>query len=324
MGVLLLAGFVVQLNSERAYWFYSPDWFTTRLGEMVGISMFYAFAAAGAMWMLGRLPYGGVHQVVLAGALFGWTVEGVIVYVLHEAGPFDVFFPAMFAGWHGVLSFTFFLFLIRTWLLAGAVRRLAAASTLYGIWWGLWATTSRLPESDQALAASAASGVTAVGEFAVVALLLTGALGAGHYLIDRLWPGDWKPGRVSGWLILGTTGLYAVVSGFAIPWAPIRWAVLVAIPVGALVRSGRGRVAPNVYSVLSGRIDPRHLVALAPIGVAAGSVYGLTGGLSEGAVESLFLGMVGVQMLGGAVALVWAVVRSRRVRPESDIDSLVV
>ena len=84
--MILLVGLIVQLNSERAYWFYSTDWWSSDIGDMLGVAAFYGAAAAVALWALGRVTLRGLHQVVLMGAVFGWTVEGVIVYVLHEAG----------------------------------------------------------------------------------------------------------------------------------------------------------------------------------------------------------------------------------------------
>ncbi|MDJ0962236.1 MAG: hypothetical protein QNJ88_16405, partial [Acidimicrobiia bacterium] len=66
--MVFVVGFIVQLNSERAYWFYSPDWFTTQIGETLGVAAFYGFAAAAALWILGRIPYRGTHQLILAGA----------------------------------------------------------------------------------------------------------------------------------------------------------------------------------------------------------------------------------------------------------------
>ena len=320
--MVFVVGFIVQLNSERAYWFYSPDWFTTQIGETLGVAAFYGFAAAAALWILGRIPYRGTHQLILAGALFAWTVEGVIVYVLHEAGPLDPFFPAMFAGWHGLLSFVFLAFAVRRWLIAGATRTLGIAATVYGVWWGLWATTSRLPDSDQALAATDGVAATPIAEFAVVTALVTCAVAVGHLLLDRVWPAGWIPGRISGWIILGSTGLYAAASGLAIPWAPFRWAALVAIPVSGLILTRRGSARSNVYSALRGRILPRSLLALAPIGIGASVVYALAAPLPQDVVELLFFSMVLVQMLAGGSALIWAMVRSLRTPASTDLDSL--
>ena len=148
--LILLVGFIVQLNSERAYWFHTPEWFGSRVGETLGTAAYYGLAVAGALWALGRVPWRGVHQVVLMSAVFAWTVEGVIVYVVHEAGLFDPFFPAMFVGWHGLLSFVGFFYLVRRWLLDGRRRRLAMAGAVYGLIWGMWAVGSWLPDSDEA------------------------------------------------------------------------------------------------------------------------------------------------------------------------------
>lgn len=320
---VLLVGLIVQLNSERAYWFYSTSWWTTDAGEMLGTAAFYAAAASAALWLLGRVTFRGAHQVVLAGALFAWTVEGVIVYVLHEAGPLDPFFPAMFAGWHGLLSFFGFFYLVRRWLVERRVGALAAVATGYGVFWGLWAVTSWLPDSDSVLAAaeSGSAAITGPFEFAVTALLIVATLGVAHLALDRIWPGRWHPSRVSGWIVLGVTALWAAASYFAIPWAPLRWFALVGLPMGALVASNRGSAGPNLYAALDGSVVPSHLLALLPAALASSVVY-LAFWLADPplmSLETLQFSSVMVQMTAGAGALVWAGWRSLRRPPTSSM-----
>lgn len=318
LAAVVLIGFIVQLNSERAYWDYSLSWFGPNLPEMLGTAAFYGFAAASALWMLGRVSFRGIHQVVLMGALFAMTVEGVIVAVLHEGGPFDPFFPAMFTGWHGVLSFVGLFYLVRRWLVAGRRRTLAVASAIYGAIWGLWAIGSRLPDSDGAIGELGVVVAVSSAEFAAMAIGVTVSLALAHVALDRVWPSGWRPGRLSGWPILGITGLLALAWGLAIPYAPLRWAVLVSIPLWALARSNRGPAGPNLFRSLSGRIDARDLVALAPIPLVASAIYAAAGELAipESTLEVIRFSHVMGQVLLGAGALVWAVRRSRRPVPE--------
>jgi hypothetical protein len=316
--MLFVVGFIVQLNSERAYWFFSPEWFTSSLGETLGVAAFYGFAVAGALWALGRVPGRGLHQVVLAGVIFGWTVEGVIVYVLHEAGPFDLVFPAMFAGWHGLLSFVGLFYLVRRWLLQRRIAQLAAAAAGYGTVWGTWAITSWLPNSDDMVADSAVGGGSPASpaEFAVLAVLFVAALGVAHLILDRVWPHNWRPGPLAGWLILGVTGVYAALAFLAIPWAPLRWVALVAVPVAGLVRSGGG-TGPNLYAAMQGRVHARDLVALVPIAVIAAGVYAAAWAAdpNDAFLEVVMAVHVLAQVGFGGTALVWSMVRALRTPP---------
>ena len=316
IGVLFLVGLIVQLNSERAYWFYSTDWWTRNLGEMLGVAAFYGAAAAAALWALGRVSFRGLHQVVLMGAVFAWTVEGVIVYVLHEAGPLDVFFPLMFAGWHGALSFVFFFYLVRRWLLDGRTKALAIGSAVYGALWGAWALVSWLPDSDQAtdLFNTGLAPRTDPLEFAATAVLITATLAMTHVLLDRIWPADWRPGALSGSVIVGLTGLWAAGSFFFASWAPARWALLVAVPVLALVASNRGPGGPNLYGSMQGRVEVGSLWALLPIPAIAAAIY--AGGWQvEPSIEYLEVIRslhVLAQVLAGGGTLGWAILRSIR------------
>ena len=315
-GLFVVVGFIVSMNSERAYWFYSPSWFGSRFGETAGVAVFYGFAVAGALWALGKIPFRGIHQLVLAGAVFAWTVEGVIVYVLHEGGLFDPFFPAMFAGWHGVLSFVGFFYLVRRWLLERRLRRLAFVASGYGVVWGLWAIASWLPDSDQALEAGALGlPVRSSPEsFVALAALLVLAVAGGHLVLDRIWPATWRPGRRSGVVILGLTGLYAAASFFFIPWAPLRWAALIAIPVAGLLWTTRGDAGPNLYETLSGSISGRDLWVLVPAAAVSSAIYaiGWIVDPSDATLEVIQLSHVLTQVATGGAAMVWALRRSRR------------
>ena len=323
-GFALIVGFILQLASERAYWFYSPRWFGADLSETIVLSLFYGFAAGGALWALAKVPFRGLHQVVLAGAVMAWTVEGVIVYVLHEAGPFDPFFPAMFAGWHGLISFVGFFYLVRRWLLDRNTQLLAGASLGFGVIWGLWASTSWLPDSDQSLAA-AESGDQLRTEpiaFAATAILIAMSLAIAHLVLDRLWPASVAPTRRSTGLVLGLTGLYAAVGFFVIPWGPLRWAALVAIPAAGLRWSVRGTPSPHLFLSLAGTVRGRDTWALAPMAVGAALVYALLwlADPSEAALEALMLLHLVAQMAAGAVAVIWAMRRAHN-QPESPKNS---
>lgn len=312
---ILVVGFIVQLSSERAYWMYSTEWFTIRVGDMVMTSLVYAFALTLPILILASIPFSGPHQIVLAGALFGWTVEGVVVQVLHEGGPLDLIFPAMFVGWHGVLSFFGFFYLVRRWLLARRRMTLALVSAVWGAIIGVWATTSWLPDSDQA---SALHGVavpiaTTPLEFAGTVGLLVATLAAAHLILDRLWAEEWRPGRLATLLAGGATITLALGGFSTIPWAPIRYLVLSSIPLAALLAGSR-KEGLNLFGVLSGRVRGRDLWALAPAVVVASTVYaiGWLLGPAESAVELIRALLVSLQVALGGALLIWALVRATR------------
>lgn len=319
LALLAVVGFILHLSSERAYWFYSPAWFGTRIQDTLITSAFYAFAASLAMWALARISLRGWHQVVLAGAVFAWTVEGVVVYVLHEAGPLDLVFPAMFAGWHGVLSFAGFLVLVRQLLVERRPAALAVWAAGYGVVVGLWATTSWLPDADSTanLADGGTTGIAAPADYALTMLLVVTSLALAHLLLDRLWDAAWRPSRLFGWVAISATAAMAALGFAAIPYGPIRYVVLVGVPLIALHASGARSDGPPLFAALGGSIRTTHLLALAPAAATASLVYALAwnAGLDQGALEAVRdLHVLGQVVVGGGVML-WAVVRATTARP---------
>jgi hypothetical protein len=318
IALLAVIGFILQLNSERAYWFYSPEWFTSHIADTLVLAGFYGFAAGLAIWALGRTAYRGWHQVVLAGAVFAWTIEGAVVHVLHEAGPLDVIFPAMFAGWHGVGSFVGLFFLVRKLLVEGRAPALAAAAAVYGLIVGSWAVQSWLPDADVGgnLGHAWVPGVAEPAGYALTMGALVGALAVGHLLLDLVWNPDWRPSRHFTWLIIGGTIASAATVFFTVPYGPIRYAVLVAIPLGALLISGRDSDEPNLFGALGGRIRAWHLTALLPAAVTSSLVYALVweAGPEDAALEAIReLHVFGQLLIGGGV-LAWALFRAFRGR----------
>ena len=323
IALMLLVGLIVQLNSERAYWFYSVDWFTSDLDEMLGTAAFYGMAAAVGLWTLAKVPFRGWYQVVLAGTIFAWTVEGVIVQVLHEAGPLDPFFPAMFAGWHGALSFVGFFYLVRRWLVEHNRTALLLASGAYGLVWGSWAITSWLPDSDQSrdVFATGIPARTEPVEFALMALLLVVTLAVAHLVLDHVWPAGWQPGRLSTWLLVGGTGFLATTTFFAIPWAPFRWFALIAIPGWGLWRSAQGSPGPTLYESLAGRVQAADLWTLLPAAAIAPTIYAVGWYLDPTATSLQELQNIHVlfQMTAGAGLLVVALRKTVQADPASRI-----
>lgn len=314
VALVAVVGFILHLNSERGYWLYSPAWFGPRVQETLILSAFYAFAAGLAIWALTRIPFRGWHHVVLAGAVFAWTVEGVVVHVLHEAGPLDLIFPAMFAGWHGLLSFAGFLVLVRKLLVERRPVALAAWATGYGVMAGLWATTSWLPDSDSMsnLGGEEITGIATPAGYGLTMLLIVTSLAIAHLLLDRLWSAEWRPSRLFGWVVISTTAAVAAVGFAVVPYGPIRYAALVAVPLLALHASGSRFHGPTLFETLGGSIRIRHLPALAPAAAAAAVVHALAwrADLDRAALEAIRELHVLAQVFVGGGVLIWALVRA--------------
>ena len=299
-----LSAVIVVVSSEKFFW-YPQDF---QPAGFIELTLFYGLALVVAFWAIDRYRVERPAAVLVAAALFALVVEGIVTPVLYEDGPFP-FLAAYFFAWHGVLSFWCCWYLVRRWALAGQRGRLAAASGLYGIGWGLWSVTYWRSDSVAELEAGRAAGEHwvpgqwPVTRFALYAVAFTTLLVVAHRLLGHVWPDEWRPGR--WWNRVTTTLLLLglVVIAAAIPWAPVKLGVL-AWMVGRRLRAAATVPGRSVFDQLHGHVTLLRLAPLGLLAVAAVGVYAAATHLdpSDAQVDALYLAMVAGQVVAGLVA----------------------
>ena len=310
---LYLSAMLMVVASERIYWY----WSGVTVDSILGLTLVYSLPAAAGLWALAINGARRLSDVVLAGAVFAFVVEGVVTPVIYFDG-FLPIFAAMFVGWHGIVGFLGAWYLVRKLLLAGRDRLLALVSVVAGLGWGAWARAAATGETldvDE-VAALAAEGIdTSIlspSEFAVYASLVGVIFMAGHWLVGYVWPQRWVPGKRSTravvFLALGYMSL-AVLP--AVIWAPLKLAVLIGGTL-LLMRRGSQTAGPNIVEQLHGRIPLRRTLALAPLPIAAALAYWIvaTSGMSDDGLLAIYWSAVAAQVIGGGGAYVWAARRA--------------
>ncbi len=231
---------------------------------------------------------------------------------------------ALFVGWHGLLSVVAFWYLARKWLLERRRAALSTGAALVGAYWGIWSIIYRLPEATEDF--EEAFSVMEPGEFTVYALVVGVIFAAAHWLIGYVWPADF---RLSKW---GRRGTIALVAGYgavavlvAVPWAPIKFGVLVGTALWLLRRSRKASDGePSVIAALQGRaaLSDVAILMVAPVvaAVAYAGVWALD--LSDKSIEGLMAFFATTQVLAGLVAFGWAARRSvSSVQPRDSVPS---
>ncbi len=311
---VFLAALTMVTASERVYWYLGGATFES----IFAIAGFYMIPTLAALWALGSGPSSRLHQVILAGAIFGFVVEGVLTTVVYEDGPLPVM-AALFVGWHGLLSVVSFFYLTRKWLLEGRWRPLVLGSTLMGLLWGVWSIVYTLPESLEDFEETFA--VMAPGDFAVYALVIGVAFAVAHWLIGYVWPDRFAPG------VWGRRGIVLLLFAYAalavlpvIWWAPLKFAVLVGGSLWLLRRSRQAHPdEPSAIAALQGRV-PLYRVAplmLMPAVAALSYWWVWSAGLDESAVQEVFSGISVLTVVAGLVGFGWAWRRSVQRREPS-------
>ncbi len=303
--------------SEKTFWHIQGY-------AIVELVLFYAIPVGACIWIIDLFQVQRLSGVVLVGGLFGFLVEGILTPVVYEAGLFDPVMPAYFVGWHGLLSLVFGWYLIRKWLIEGKWKQLTLASTLFGFFWGIWSLNYRLPESIQEFESYVKAGefwlpgAWAVRDFALFALVFTGMLMFGHWLLGRkIWQSKFSLNKWEIGLLVSVMGFIYYFQVFPIvPLGILKLAVLIILVLIPLSIQKQKRDRSCVLESLDGQIQFSQTLPLLVIPLAASLVYGLAAliQLPENLLRLSFQSIYTIQMLAGGGFFIWAWVDTFRNR----------
>jgi hypothetical protein len=318
MAFIYLVAVITAVGSERMFWFWAPG-----LRTHLEVAAFYAIATATGIMLMRRHRVDSWWSLMVAVPVVAYVVEGVITPIMYSGGPFVPFFPAWFTMWHGIMSFAVLVFVIRRLLLTEAIAKLAMLALGLGVFWGVWSTTLWLPESYEDAELVAEYGTLQIlgpGAFAGYAALFTAVLIVAHGAIGFVWPTaatapsgrlSWGE-RVVGALVLAGAALWTLV----LPWALPMFGAYAGLQVFALRRHRAGAAAgrPDLFAQLAGRIRIRSLLPLVLVAPSAALTYAGLWRLdpSEMVLQVLMYSIIGVQTIAGAIIMVRALLRIRR------------
>ncbi len=299
-----LSTIIVVFFSEKAYWHIQGYAYL----ELV---LFYAFPVYACLSIIDYFRVYRTSALVLVAALYAFLVEGVLTTVLYEAGFLDLWMPAYFIGWHGLLSLVFGWYGLRKWLIRGQWKRVLTFGFLFGLFWGIWAITWWLPEAfDGPIKVDPWSSV----DFGLYAFVFAATLALSHWLLGRgLWPREFKPSKVEKWVIsLSLIALFGLIVFPILPLAIVKLAVFtgmifIGLDAGRKVEE-RG-LNKTLFSELAGPVKGVHVLALFAMPAASTGVYALARlwQPSESWILVLLEGIPFVQTLLGGGVFLWAI-----------------
>jgi hypothetical protein len=211
---VLATGYIFVYFSEHLFWAQPRP--GDSLGEWIGTWITYSFLACIFLNLVAYFNIKNIWGLFLAGAAFGWLVEGVIVQTAYESLPLSISFTGL--AWHS---------LITVWVGWYALQRSFAASDPFsslklsvaiGICYGIWAITWWL-EPD--------GGVASLREFARYSLVTT------LFVILAYWLANWSasvPFQPARWVTIAMSGLLILYFLFVtVPVVPVALAILPAL-----------------------------------------------------------------------------------------------
>lgn len=263
LALSLATGVIFVYWSELVFW--ARPYPGTSLAEAAPTTAAYSVAAYLFLTIVSAFRARTPAPVFLAGALFGWFVEGVIVQTMVEDLPLSISFTGL--AWHASITVLVGWWLIPRWLQGDRRQRrsLALLTTAVGAAYGAWAMTWWIE----------APPPTPPPAFAFYTLWTTLVLAAAYALASRLQMDAFRPTRLE-WVVLA--GVVLVYFAFVtVPSAPLSLVVLP--PLMALALAGLRRLrrtADEVNPLTPGarpQIGACAVLLLLPL--AASAVYSL-------------------------------------------------
>lgn len=212
-------------------------------GEFI---LFYSLFAYIFLIVLESFQVKTIWALFLAGAIFGWATEALLVPVVYESVPFSFLFPSI--SWHALIDVMFGWYLIRRIMRLNRLFLSTGMFILTGLAWGAWATWF-LVETDPAPLAAILPG-----DFAVYAITTSVIWITGMIILDYSGSNNLSISTLEIVIVLLIASVFFVIT--ALPFLPYSLAIipLIAITLFAL---WRGRAVDTGDNILHELDDAR-------------------------------------------------------------------
>lgn len=269
------------------------------LPEMGVLAAWYMLFAYAFLIVLDRFEVRTWAGLLLAGSLFGWATEALLVPVVYEFPPVSFIWPSV--SWHALVDVMLGWCLIRLAMRRLAWPWLALVFASLGIVWAFWASWTWGAEDEAPL-------VFSTGEFWTIVLMSGASWITGTLLADA---GARRSFRASRWEIgivcLVTLALFGVTGWPWLPW-PAALALVVALTFGALAWAKRGRIArPDLLAPLAAGPPLGAYLVMPLLPVSAGLTYPI---VLDHDLRFPTEEVIPLLVVLGALGFVWALVRA--------------
>ena len=263
--VVLTTGYILFFYSERVFWsFLRPG---DKLADLVLGWLIYSVLAWVFLLLVRLFRIAAFPALFLAGAVFGWLDEGVVVDTLYGSAtnPFPTSISFTGLAWHALISVVIGWYWQGRVLTAAKPSRITAFSVAVGVGWGLWAAwwPAELGRVNTSLAAFAAH----TGACSVLFILSWAVLGFGRS--DWFRPSKWEMPVLCGIVVLFFLGV-------RLPATPRSALILPPLLLACASGLNRNRVheqKPDLVDTFVGNIQPLSCLLLLLMPVTAIAVY---------------------------------------------------
>lgn len=263
--VVLATGYILFCYSERMFWSFPRPGDT--VADLLLTWVVYSLLAWVFLLLVRQCRVAAFPALFLAGAVFGWLAEGVVVDTMYgnATNPFPASISFTGLAWHALISVGVGWHWHAKALTAGDARKIALCAIAVGLGWGLWAGwwPAELGKANTSLAAFAGHTV------AVFVPVL-----AAWFVLGRAGSAWFRPSRFELPVLLALVTIFYL--GVRVPATPRSAWILppLLLACGYGLRRNRGREQrPDSLETVLGRIRPRSCLPLLLTPVVAIAVY---------------------------------------------------
>lgn len=189
---------------------------------LLEFSLYYALFTYTLLLAIQYFDVRRLSDLFLAGALFGWATEAVIVPIAYEAVPFSFIFPSV--SWHALVDVMLGWYLVRRVTRMNRLWLSLGLFVILGVLWGSWATWLwGTAESSAPLTTDEFTDyVFVTGVLWIIGMILVDGFGTTHF-------------RASRWESIIVMGITLFLFGaMAVPFLPFSLGLVVLIGITLL------------------------------------------------------------------------------------------
>jgi hypothetical protein len=257
---ILATGYILAYYSEHLFWAHlRPE---HSLSERISNWLVYSVLAYVFLSLLVRFRVFSVWALFLAGAIFGWLTEGLIVQTAYDSLPLSLSFTGL--AWHALITIWVGFYAVPKVSLAG-IRSILLLAAGIGLVYGFWAITWWM-EPD--------GGMASPLDFALFSFTTTLLLIFAYWIYARTIPNVFKPSRIADVTITVLLLLYFIF--VAIPKVQVAGLILPPLLFGIFLTLRHNKQAESRDSILestAGVNKTWHYLGLLALPVTATIIY---------------------------------------------------
>jgi hypothetical protein len=260
----LATGYILMYFSELVFWArFDPGGKNALENIAITLVMWLLYSVEGFIFLalIDRYQIRSVWALYLAGAFYGWTLEGVIAPTMYWPPVLYIAWTGL--AWHALIDVMVGWYALRQALVEHSTKRIILIAGGIGLFWSFWSIFWWI-ELDE---------VTPPGEFALYAWITTLGLIAAYVVLNRTQPAEFRPNKVETYTIGLILTVWFLVDVTMIPYAPLILLPLLALIIWVLRKNRRIETEESLLVTLRGPVTPLHYILVLMIPLLASVTY---------------------------------------------------